>query len=149
MGRFIVHRPVGALNVMVAVVLAFGACELILRVRNPRPTMVEKEPSYSEPSRRLDPRLGWVFVPSRTGRDNIGGRFVEYAVDSAGYRVRRVDEPVDPDQPTIVFAGESMMFGEGLTWDETIPARTGAIMGIQSANFSLSGFTTYQPHPTL
>jgi len=145
-GRFIVHRPVGALNVMVAVVLAFGACELILRVRNPRPTMVEKEPSYSEPSRRLDPRLGWVFVPSRTGRDNIGGRVVEYAIDSAGYRVRRVDEPVDPDRPTIVFTGESMMVGEGLTWDETIPAQTGAIMGLQSANLAVSGFANDQAY---
>src|SRR5260370_38539066 len=111
MGRFIVHRPVGALNVMVAVVLAFGACELILRVRNPRPTMVEKEPSYSEPSRRLDPRLGWVFVPPRTGPDNIGGPVGGDAIAPAGYRVRRVHEPVDPDRPTIGVTGQSLMAG--------------------------------------
>src|SRR5260370_3473551 len=146
MGRFIVHRPVGALNVMVAVVLAFGACELILRVRNPRPTMVEEEPTYIEPSRQRDPILGWVFVPSRTARQNIGGRVVEYAIDGAGCRVRSVDEPVDPDRPTIVFTGESMMVGEGLTWDETIPAQTGAIMGLQSANLAVSGFASDQAY---
>jgi hypothetical protein len=144
--RFIAHRPARALNVMVAVVLAFGASELILRVRNPRAAMVEEEPTYIEPSRRLDPRLGWAFVPSRTGRDNIGGRVVVYAIDSAGYRVRRVDEPVDPGRPTIVFTGESMMFGEGLTWEETIPAQTGAIMGMQSANLAVSGFASDQAY---
>ena len=144
--RFIVHRPARALNVMLAVVLAFGASEFMLRVRHPRAAMVEEEPAYIEPSRRLDPRLGWIFVPSRTGRDDIGGRVVEYAIDSAGYRVRRVDEPVDPDRPTIVFTGESMMFGEGLTWEETIPAQTGAIMGMQSANLAVSGFASDQAY---
>ena len=39
-----------------------------------------------------------------------------------------------------------MMFGEGLTWDETIPARTGAIMGIQSANLAVSGFASDQAY---
>lgn len=144
--RFVVHKPGGALNVMVAVVLAFGASELILRVRNPHAAMVQEEPTYIEPSRRLDPQLGWVFVPSRTGRHNVGGRVVEYATDSAGYRVCRVDEPVDPDQPTIVFTGESMMFGEGLTWEESIPAQTGAIMGMQSANIAVSGFASDQAY---
>ena len=32
-----------------------------------------------------------------------------------------VDEPVDPERPTILFTGESVMFGEGLTWDESVP----------------------------
>src|SRR5260370_16178105 len=78
-GRFIAHRPGRALNVMVAGVLAFGASEFILRVRHFRATMVQEEPVYIEPSRRLDPQLGWVFVPSRVGHDNVGGRIVEYA----------------------------------------------------------------------
>src|SRR5713226_8517049 len=77
--RFIVHRPGRAHNVIVADVLAFAASELILRVRNPHAAMVQEEPTYIEPSRRLDPQLGWIFVPSRTGRHNVGGRVVEYA----------------------------------------------------------------------
>jgi hypothetical protein len=60
--------------------------------------------------------------------------------------VRRVDEPIDPDRPTIVFTGESMMFGEGLTWEESIPAQTGAIMGIQSANIAVSGYASDQAY---
>src|SRR5207244_12599259 len=64
----------------------------------------------------------------------------------AGCRGRRVDEPVDPDQPTILFAGESMMFGEGLTWDESIPAQTGAMMRMQSANLAVHGFSNDQAY---
>ena len=31
------------------------------------------------------------------------------------------------------------MFGEGLTWEETVPAQVGAMMGIQSANLAVHG----------
>jgi len=30
--------------------------------------------------------------------EKVGGRVIEYALDPAGYRVRRLDEPVDPEQ---------------------------------------------------
>jgi len=99
-----------------------------------------------EPRRRVDSRLGWTFVPARTGHNTVAGRVIEYAIDPAGYRVRRVDEPVDPAQPTILFTGESVMFGEGLTWEESIPAQVGLIMGIQSANLAVHGFASDQAY---
>ena len=95
-----------------------------------------------EPRRQPDRRLGWTFVPARTGYSTTGGRTIEYAVDAAGYRVRRVDEPVDPEQPTILFIGESVMFGEGLTWDESMPAQVGAMMGVQSANLAVHRYSS-------
>src|SRR5262249_3437273 len=61
-----------------------------------------------------------------------------------GYRVRTVTEPVDPERPTLVFAGESVMFGEGLTWDETVPAQVGALMGRQPANLAVHGYSNDQ-----
>lgn len=143
-GRFVAHNPQTALSVTVAVILAFGASELILRRLDLRAAM--EEPARIEPGRRRDPQLGWSFVPLRTGRHSIGGRVVEYAFDSSGYRVRRVEEPVDPERPTILFTGESMMVGEGLTWDETIPAQTGAMLGLQSANMAVSGFASDQAY---
>jgi len=85
-------------------------------------------------------------VPARTGRSTIGSRVVEYAFDAAGYRVRRVDEPVDLDRPTIVFVGESVMFGEGLTWEESVPAQVGAMVRVQSANLAVHGFSTDQAY---
>ena len=91
-----------------------------------------------------DPRLGWKFVPSRTGRGTIGGRTVDYAFDAAGYRIRRAGEPVDPERQTLLFTGESVMFGKGLTWDESIPAQVGAMLGVQSANLAVDGYGSDQ-----
>jgi hypothetical protein len=36
------------------------------------------------------------------------------------------------------------MFGEGLTWDESIPAQAGATLGLQSANLAVHGYSTDQ-----
>ena len=38
------------------------------------------------------------------------------------------------------------MFGEGLTWEESVPAQVGAMMGIQSANLAVHGFGTDQAY---
>src|SRR5262245_52865318 len=113
-GRFISRSPSRAIATLLAVAVAVAASEVALRRLHIGAT--EWLAHDEEPRRQPDPRLGWTFVPSRTGLGRIGGRDVEYAFDAAGYRVRRVDEPVAFDVPTILFAGESVMFGEGLTW---------------------------------
>jgi hypothetical protein len=128
-GRLSAGVPRRALSVAVAAVLALGAGELVLRRVHLRPA--EWLFPEEEPRRQPDERLGWTFVPARTGRITIGGRTIEYALDPEGYRVRRVDEPVDPGQPTILFIGESVMFGEGLTWDERC-RRNGTMMGVRA-----------------
>lgn len=143
-GRLAERAPARALQVTVAAILAFAASEPMLRYVHLRP--VEWLWPEEEPRRRPDPRLGWTFVPSRTGRSRIGGRVVEYAFDAAGYRVKRVNEPVDPGRPTILFTGESVMFGEGLSWEESVPAQVGAMMGMQSANLAVHGFGTDQSY---
>ena len=143
-GRFAARAPALTLQIAIAAGLALGASELALRPAHLRATewLVHDE----EPRRRPDPRLGWTFEPARTGHNTIAGRVLEYAFDSAGYRVRRVDEPVDPERPTILFTGESVMFGEGLTWEESVPAQVGAMMGTQSANLAVHGFGTDQAY---
>lgn len=143
-GRLAARTPARALHVAIAALLAFGASELVLRSMHVRPAewLVPDE----EPRRRPDLRLGWTLMPSRTGHNSIGGRVIDYAIDPAGCRVRRVEDPVDPDRPTIVFTGESVMFGEGLTWEESIPAQVGAIMGLQSANLAVHGFGSDQAY---
>jgi hypothetical protein len=65
---------------------------------------------------------------------------LDYTFDAAGYRVRRAGDPVDFERPTMLFTGESVMFGEGLTWDESIPAQVGAMMNMQSANLAVHGY---------
>ena len=142
--RLIASTPAHVAGSMLAAVLALGVSELVLRrVHLPAAEWLARE---EEPRRRPDPRLGWTFVPARSGHNTVGGRVVEYAIDPAGYRVRRLDEPVDPGRPSMLFAGESVMFGEGLTWEEGVPAQVGALMNVQSANLAVHGFGTDQAY---
>jgi hypothetical protein len=143
-GRVVTRAPGRVIQIAVAAALALGASELVLRSVHVRPA--EWLLPDEEPRRRPDPRLGWTFVPSRTGSSTIGGRRITYSFDAAGYRVRRVDDPVDPERPTILFSGESVMFGEGLTWEETIPAQVSAMTGVQSANLAVHGYSNDQAY---
>jgi hypothetical protein len=143
-GRFAASAPGALVPSAIAIALALGAGELVLRQVQSRPVgwLVPEE----EPRRRRDPRLGWTFEPARTGQHAAGARVIDYSFDAAGYRVRRPDEPVDPAQPTILFIGESVMFGEDLTWEDSVPAQVGAMMGIQSANLAVHGFSSDQAY---
>ncbi len=131
-----------AFPVVVAAALALGASEFVLRRVHLRPVgwLLPAE----EPWRRPDPRLGWSFVPARTGRSTVGGRTIDYAIDASGYRVRRTDDAVDPERAAILFTGESVMFGEGLTWEESVPAQVGARLNLQSVNLAVHGYGTDQ-----
>lgn len=140
--RSVTRTPRDVALAVLAGVLALGAGELTLRYLHFGPT--EWLSSEEEPRRRPDPRLGWVLVPSRTGHSIIGGRSIDYAIDSEGYRARRMDDPVDPARPTIVFAGESVMFGEGLSWDEAIPAQVESMLGVHCANLAVHGYSSDQ-----
>jgi hypothetical protein len=46
----------------------------------------------------------------------------------------------------LVFTGESIIAGFGLAWDETIPARVGTLLGIQSANLAVSDYSNDQSY---
>src|SRR5260370_11613149 len=142
--HFAARTPTGALRIVIAVILARGTSELVLGHMHLRPA--EWLSANAEPRRQPDPRLGWTWVPARTGHKSIGGRVIDYAIDPAGYRVSSVDEPVDHERPTILFTGESVMFGEGLTYAESIPAQSGAMMGIQTANLAVHGYGNDQAY---
>ena len=143
-GRFAARTPEGALLSVMAVFVALGTSELVLNRVHLRPS--EWLSAGDEPLRQLDPRIGWTWVPKRTGYKSIGGRIIDYSIDPAGYRVSRIDKPVDPERPTILFTGESVMFGEGLTYDESIPAQVGAMMGVQTANLAVHGYGNDQAY---
>ncbi len=132
----------GALRTLLAVVLALGAAELILRSHPPHPH--DADPLEREPRRQADPRLGWEFVPARSVAAEEAGRRVSYSFDAAGHRVEAPGAAVDVERPTLLFTGESIMAGFGLAWDETIPARIGAMLGVQSANLAVSDYSNDQ-----
>src|SRR5215472_16392340 len=143
-GRFAAQTPTGVFYIVMAVILALGASELVLSRVHLRPA--EWLSAKDEPRRQADPRLGWTWVAGRTGHKSIGGRLIDYAIDPAGYRVSHVDEPVDPERPTILFTGESVMFGEGLTYEESIPAQVGTMMSVQTANLAVHGYGNDQAY---
>ncbi len=140
--RVLTRSPALTLQVVVAAVLAVVAAEFAIGRIHQQPAQWQLRDE--EPRRQDDPQLGWVLVPGRTGRASIGGRSLDYSTDAAGYRVRHVGEPVDAERPSIVFGGESVIFGEGLTWEESIPAQVEALTRIQSANLAVHGYSTDQ-----
>jgi hypothetical protein len=146
-GAMVSRQPLLVLNIVAAIVLAFGVSEFVLSELHTY--AAEQEPLGQEPRRRIDARLGWTFVPSRAAEHLENGRRIEYAFDAHGYRVRRLDDAVDFDKPTLVFTGESIMVGEGLTWEESVPAQVGALLGMQSANLAVSAYASDQAYMRL
>lgn len=146
-GQFGARSPAGMLRIVLALVLAIFVSELALTRVHLRPA--EWLSAADEPRRQPDPRLGWTWLPARTGHKNIGGRVIDYAIDPAGYRVSSANEPVDPQRPTMLFTGESVMFGEGLTYEESIPAQVGAMTGTQTANLAVHGYGNDQSYMRL
>jgi hypothetical protein len=114
-----------AIRILGAVVLAFVVTDLVLRLRAP-----ERHP----------PPLGFAHEPKQTLTVHAkSGRDVHYAVDSNGYRSRTPDDVVDFSAPTIIFGGESIMFGAWLEYDETIPALVGKELDVQTVNLGVGG----------
>jgi hypothetical protein len=143
-GRLIGRTPGRAASAAIAAMLALGVGELVLQ--RVRPGSLGWLVANDEPRRQIDARLGWVLTPARLGRAAVAGHTIEYAIDANGERVRRLDEPVDRTRPTIVFVGESVMFGDGLAWDETIPAQVGRMSRVQTANLAVHGYSTDQAY---
>ena len=134
----------GVAPTLAAVVLALGASELILR-RVPGMALQHID-MRREPVRRTDPELGWDYQPGRVGHGAPAGRRTTYVLDPAGFRVAAADRPVDPTRPTVLFAGESFILGQGLDWPQTIPAQVEAATGVQSANLGVEGYATDQSY---
>ena len=59
--------------------------------------------------RQPDAKLGWVFTPAHDGIVLAGERWIGYSIDGLGYRVPSRDAPVDVNQPSILFTGESII----------------------------------------
>ena len=144
-GRLVARAPARALHVAIAA--RPGArrraswCSAACTCAPPSGWCPTKNRAAARSAARLDLRAG-----AHRAQHASADASIDYAFDPAGYRVRRVDEPVDPERPTILFTGESVMFGEGLTWEESVPAQVGAMMGMQSANLAVHGFGSDQAY---
>jgi hypothetical protein len=124
-----------------AVVAAFAAAEGILHTRSWRSV---QERWDQEPLRVRDREYGWAFLPDHAGSVVLNGHRVHYATGPFGYRAPRAGAGPDFSRPTIVFAGESVIFGYGLDWGDTIPVQVQAMTGVQTANIAVNAHATDQ-----
>jgi hypothetical protein len=146
-GRLVDRRParalaIDALGIVIAIALALGVSELVLR--HTFALAAAQGPANEEPLSQPNARLGWVFMPSRTGHARIAGHDVTYVIGPHGYRTGGT--PVDPARPAILITGESIMAGFGLNWDESIAGRLAARTKIQSADMAVFGYANDQAY---
>ncbi len=132
---------------MLAIGMALLASEFALRTANW--ARVERWAQSEEPLRHADPVLGWANIPSRVGVDHFGGRDIRYAIDAHGRRIADPGHPLDPGRPSILFTGESIMFGFRLNWSETAAGRIEQGTGLQSVNIAVNGYGADQQYMRL
>jgi hypothetical protein len=121
-----------------AVALALLVCGFVLRApahpSAPAPVPIALPPSHP------DARLGWLYDAPRTTVLVDDERPIPYAVDADGDRAHSESDRTDPDQPTILFAGESVTFGLGVLWEEAYPTIVGLRFGVQVVNVGVHGY---------
>lgn len=70
---------------------------------------------------RNDERLGWVHIPSSSGRQRVVPDFdVRYHIDARGHR--RTPGAPRGERPSVLFLGGSFTFGHGVEDHEVFPA---------------------------
>lgn len=98
------------------------------------------------PMTHPDPVLGWSYLPGRTTWTEVGGRRIAYAIDADGNRAGSGDGLPDRARPTLLFSGESIAFGYGLPYEETLPFLVGRDLGAQVVNLAVVGYGSDQAH---
>ncbi len=133
----------GSARVALAVALALGASELILR-RGDRETTLWRAPKLEFYLGRPDARFGWVLLPSRATVLGPPERPVLYAVDAWGDRAGSERGAPDPGLPSLVVSGESIAVGHAVAYQKTFPALMGKELGLQVINVACGGYGSDQ-----
>ena len=138
-------RRIGArrgIAIAMAVLLALPASELVMQYASGRKGQAWN-PS-DEPLRRADPLIGWTYTPSRCAGDPEYAWRPVYCIDGQGYRVASSDMPFDRAAPAILFVGESILFGKGLNWRDSVAGQVQELSGIASANLAVNAYSLSQ-----
>ena len=98
---------------------AFGAAELVARARLPRP-LPEREPLLRV---QAHPLRGWEMVP---GEDHFTYHH-RVSINALGLRGPELG-PKRPDELRVLAVGDSLVYGQGVADDETLPAQLEALL---------------------
>lgn len=130
-------------RVGVAALMALVVGDLGLR-------LVEKKPPKKDCTDvdfyRHDPTYGWGHLSSATLTCNIGGRAIDYTTNAFEARTRAKDDVTDLSRPSILFTGESVAWGDSVTYDEHYSTLVGAHFGVQSVNYAVGNFAADQAY---
>ncbi|HEY6460355.1 MAG TPA: hypothetical protein VIY73_09395, partial [Polyangiaceae bacterium] len=126
-----------------AFVLALAASEIVLRLKG-MPKKHDQPGSCDPMMTEPDARNGWLWRASYAIDREQGGRVIPFAFDADHDRAPSTTWSADPAAPTILFAGESIVEGHALLWDETIPVIVGATLGVQTVNLGVQGYGSDQ-----
>jgi hypothetical protein len=107
-----------------------------------------KWPSVEHGLARFDPELGWSYHPSRSVTQEFGEehRNVPMYFDDRGRRVRKPGDRANRSAPTVLFTGDSFLFGHGVTYDESFVGRLASLPDFpwQVVNCGVQGYGTDQ-----
>ncbi len=149
-GRASLRAWAGSLaGIAIAVAASLGVTELYMRRLHQRIGFDDPPPLAGDRAgsmASLDPRLGWSYVPRRTTWVRMGDRPVAYAIDAEGDRAPSAEHLTDPARPTVLFTGESVAFGYGLPYEETVPFLVGRDLHVQAVNLAVVGYGNDQAY---
>ena len=130
-------------RVALAVGLALCVSEVALRALG-MPRKHDFRGSCDNEMGQPDPRTGWVWRGPYARTVDQGGRPIDFAFDEHHDRVAAPGDAEDPQRPTVLLAGESIMAGHGLTWGESLAGRMGAALGVQVVTLGVDGYGSDQ-----
>ena len=139
--RGLAKEPLYLFTIALAIGLALGAAEAVLRAR-----AAKESPELADPLRHYDSYLGCFVDTSHTRHEMHLGHDYPLVFDPNGYRVADPASVVDFNAPTIVLTGESIIVGLKLKWQDTIAAHISNALELQSANIAIPGLSTDQAY---
>lgn len=97
---------------------------------------------------QFDPDVGWSYIPNRSIAQTFDGNPTPIAMhfNDIGARVGQPGHRFDAAAPTVVFVGDSFVFGHGVIHEESLPGQFERNSGLpfQTVNLGVQGYGTDQ-----
>src|SRR5688572_12039087 len=126
-----------------SIVFSFIGVEFFLRKINyPSHACEEMDKPEETDFGQFDPLLGWSYIPYQQGNADYEKTYV-FARE--GFRASNKEDVSDPTKPKVLIIGDSILFGHGLSYEETIGAKLQKeLPDYQVLNFAVQGYGTDQ-----
>jgi hypothetical protein len=135
-----------AILVTFAVILVLVTAEIAFRIID-YPFKARWTPSENTLA-RFDDDLGWSYIPDRSyDRPMPDGTSLVTHFNNIGARVRRSQQPTNPQTPSVLFVGCSFTMGHGVSFEDSLPGQfedRADPHDLQAVNLGVQAFGTDQ-----